>query len=256
MKRLWAVLVVAVLVPGAVMVAGSSARSESPSGDTCTATGTGNTYRIGITIPSGTQQFGFAFGGNGAKITSVLIPGMNGSYSTQKLAPGTTGAWISDAPLTGAPVASLTTSGAVKGLTIVPSSASQSSYFDSVKCTMASAAGARGVAFTVVVPVTYDAAVGGWHLTVNIPTAGAVSARQLEPTTGGGSAKPVTSKSLVQTHMVTMKSGGKVTLTLKPTAAGADALMANGSIKAELHVTFDASDGRTAAKTVDLTLKK
>ena len=64
------------------------------SGDTCTATGTGNEYTLHITIPAGSQQYGFAFGASGATVTNADIPGTDGSFSTQNLAPNTTGAWL------------------------------------------------------------------------------------------------------------------------------------------------------------------
>ena len=50
----------------------------------------------------------------------------------------------------------------------------------------------------------YSAPAGAWRLVVTTP-GGTVSARQLEPTTGTGSAATVTPKPLVQAHRVALK---------------------------------------------------
>jgi hypothetical protein len=233
-----------------------NAGAATQSGDTCTASGNGTTYTLNIAVPSGAQQFGFAFGAPGATVTNAVIPGTNGSFSSQKLAPNTTGAWISDAPMTGAPDATLTVSGTATGaFTVVPAGASQSTYFSPVRCTL-STGGTASVAFTVEPQVTYSASAGTWHLVVAVPGAGTVSARQLEPTTGTGSSKSVTAKSLVQTRKITRMTAGKATLTLRATPSGQTDLKKTGAIKLKLHVTFDAQSGKSANKLVSLTLKK
>jgi hypothetical protein len=43
---------------------------------------------------------------------------------------------------------------------------------------------------------------------------------------------------------------------LRPTSKGATALRTSGSLHLRLHVTFDASDGRSASKSLGLTLRK
>ena len=81
-----------------------------------------------------------------------------------------------------------------------------------------------------------------------------MSARQLEPTSGTGGAATVAPKPLVQVHRVALKSGGKVTLMLRPTAKGR--LCWAGARPVRPNVTFDSADGRSASKVVALTLRK
>jgi hypothetical protein len=255
MKRLWAVG--ALLVPATILVATSSALPESATGDTCTATGSGTTYTLQIKIPPTVQQFGFAFRVPGATVTNAVIPSTDGSFSTETLAPNTSGAWLSPTPLTGASTATVTTSGPISGtIMVVPSSAAQSpSYFDPVACRAGTTA-SRTAVFSVGKRVTYTAAAHAWRLAVAIPGAGTVSAKQLEPTIGTGSAKPVTAKPLVQVRRAGLKSAGKVMLVLKPTARGSAALKANGSMRIKLDVTFDSRHGKSATKIVALTLHR
>ncbi len=97
MKRM---IPLAVLAPAALLVALAGASMKAaPSGDTCTASGSGPTYTLRISLPPGAQQFGFAFGADGAAVTNAVIPGANGNFTTEGLAANTTGAWLSDAPL-------------------------------------------------------------------------------------------------------------------------------------------------------------
>ena len=114
MRRLPAVIA-ALFAPVAFAATTASAVAPSASGDTCTASGSGTAYTLHITVPAGSPQYGFAFGAAGAKVTGAVIPGMNGSFSSENLAPNTSGAWISDSPVTGSPVATLTLSGQATG---------------------------------------------------------------------------------------------------------------------------------------------
>ena len=108
------------------------------SGDTCTYSANGTTYTVNIVTGSGVQQFGFAFGAPGMTLTNIGISGQNGNFTTAKLPANTGGAWISDAPLTGNVVATLTGSGSTTGpVVVVPAAASQSSYFDAMTCSAA-----------------------------------------------------------------------------------------------------------------------
>lgn len=91
---------------------------------------------------------------------------------------------------------------------------------------------------------------------MTIPAAGTVSARQLEPTTGTGAAATLTPKPLVQAHRITLGSGGKVTVMLRPTTKAAAVLRTGAGLHLRLQVTFDAADGRSANKLVSLTLRK
>lgn len=256
MRRI-GMVVVGIAASAAVIASTAGARTASASGDKCTASGSGTTYTLHIAIPSGARQFGFAFGAPGVTVTSAVIPGANGNFSTQGLAANTSGAWIGDTPLTGAPVVSLTTNGTATGsLVVVPAGASQSTYFSPVRCTVSNAATAPAAVFAVDPHVTYNTTAGLWQMVVSIPGAGTVSAAQLEPTTGAGSAKPVTAKSAIQVKRIALKSAGKVTLTLRPTAEGQVELRAHGSIKLQLHVAFDSSAGTSGSKVIALTLRK
>ena len=112
------------------------------------------------------------------------------------------------------------------------------------------------MAFSVAHSVKYVPALHVWRLSVKVPGAGTVSARQLEPTIGTAGAKPVTAKSLVQSRRIVTKSGGTFALTLRPTPSGVAKLAAAGSIKANLTVTFDSQNGKSASKRLTLTLRK
>ena len=228
----------------------------APSGDTCTASGSGPTYTLRISLPPGAQQFGFAFGADGAAVTNAVIPGTNGNFTTEGLAANTTGAWLSDAPLPSSSVVTVTTSRPSSSLTIVPASATNPTYFTPITCRFTSATGPRGTSFAVGQPMFRPAAGGSWRLVVTIPAAGIVSARQLEPVTGTGAAATVTPAPLVQVHRVALKSPGKVTLTLRPTTKGTALYLAGSPLHVKLHVTFDSADGRSASKLVTLTLRK
>ncbi len=236
--------------------AGGAMVKAAASGDTCTATGTGNEYTLHITIPAGSQQYGFAFGASGATVTNADIPGTDGSFSTQNLAPNTTGAWLTQSPVTGSPDATLTLTGSASGsFTIAPSSAKQTAYLAPVTC-KATVTATRSVAFSVNHTVKYVPALHVWHLSVKAPGAGTISARQLLPTIGTAGAKSVTAKSLVQSRRIVTKSGGTFVLTLRPTPAGVAKLASAGSIKANMSITFDAANGKSASKRLTLTLRK
>ncbi len=236
--------------------AGGATVKAAQSGDTCTATGAGTEYTLHITIPAGSQQYGFAFGASGATVTNAVIPGTDGSFSTQALAPNTTGAWLTQSPMTGAPDATLTLSGSGNGtFTIVPSGAKETAYLAPVTC-KATVAPTATAALTVAHTVKYVPALHVWHLSVKTPGAGTVSARQLLPTVGTAGAKSVTAKSLVQSRRLVTGSGGTFMLTLRLTPAGVAKLAAAGSVKANLTVTFDSANGKSASKQVSLTLRK
>jgi hypothetical protein len=61
---------------------------------------------------------------------------------------------------------------------------------------------------------------------------------------------------LVTTHVLALKSAGKVTLTLRPTARGEKTLVASGSLHVRLVVVFDPKGGKSASKVVLLTLTR
>ena len=255
-------LCVAAVIALAASVAGAAdARTTAPSGDTCTATGVGTAYTLNITIPSGSpQQFGFAFGAAGTAVTNIDVPGSDGTFSTQSVPSGTTGAWITLSPLMpGSVVASLTTRAGITGpFRVMPASSSQSAFLDPFTCTVSpsSTAPVPSRAFTVNRHVTYDSKAHGWHLGVVISGRGKVSAIQLEPTLGTASSKSVTAKSLVQARDAGLKSGGTVSLLLKPTPLGSKTLAAKGSMSVRLSVVFAPTGGKSATKVITLVLKK
>jgi hypothetical protein len=244
----------------AFWVATAGARlAAPPSGDTCTANGVGPVYTLHITVPPGTQQFGFAFGAHGATVTNAMIPGTNGSFSTQNRgnrAANTSGVWLSDAPLPTSNVVTVTTSGTASSLTVVPANPTKAAYFRPITCRFTSGTGPRRVSFSVGRQAAYSASAGAWRLVVKIPMAGLVSARQLEPTVGTGMAATVTPAPLVQAYRIGLTSRGIVTLVLQPTPKGADALRAGGPLHVRLHITFDSADGRSASRLLTLTLRK
>jgi hypothetical protein len=245
------------LVLAALWAVAASARMEAPpSGDTCTASGSGPVYTLHITLPPGAQQFGFAFGAHGAAITNAVIPGANGNFTTQGVAANTSGVWISDAPLPATNNVTLTTSGKASSLTVVPASTTQPAYFRPITCRFTSGTGLQHIAFSINHNAAYNARTGAWGLIVKIPAGGIVSAQQLVPTVGTGAAAAVTPKPLVQAHRVAMKTGGKVTLMLRPTSKAMTVLRTNTSLHVRLKVTLDASDGRSTTKLLSLTLSK
>lgn len=277
MRRFW-VFVGGALAAAASIVAPAAARVQAASGDVCTASGSGTQVTLHITIPSGQQQYGFAFRTSGAQITNASIPGANGSFSTAAgmLAPNTSAGWFSDAPLPGSSVVTLTTSGPAKSITIVPSvnatnvnggstpatgqtapsSSSTPTFLDPVACTVSSPAPARTATFTVAPRATYSPAAKAWRLVVRIPGPGTVSAVQPVPTVGTAYATPATAKPLVQAHRMSLRSAGSVTLTLKPTPKGQTALAQRGSLRLRLRVTFDAENGASAHRTLTVTLAR
>jgi hypothetical protein len=234
-----------------VAAALTSSAQAVPSGDKCTYTASGTTYTVNIVTGSGVQQFGFAFAAPGLTLTNVGVSGQNGQFTTTNLPPNTSGAWISDAPLTGNPVATLTGNGRATGpIVIVPSAASQSSYFDAVTCS-AGMPPAKSVSFTVASHAAYSPAARGWHLAVAIPAPGTVSAKQ--PLAKSYEVRP---KPLVQAKRETLKTPGTVTLLLKTTPQGDAVLMSKQVLRVKLTVTLDTRDGREAHKTISLTLRR
>jgi hypothetical protein len=253
MRKAWAIAISLAFV----LAGTANARTEVPSGDTCTYSANGATYTVNIVTGGGVQQFGYAFGLPGATITNVGIAGQNGNFTTAKLPPNTTGAWISDAQLTGTSSATLTVSGTGTGpVVVVPAAALQASYYDPITCAAATGSNtggstARDLFFTVSSHVPYSKAAGGWHLVVTISAAGTVSARQ--PLLTSSKVKP---KPLVQAKREALNTRGKVTLLLKATPQGQAVLNAQHVLNVKVTVTVDSKDGREAHKTVSLTLRR
>ena len=92
-------VVISLFVPVAFLASSAAAVSQLPSGDTCTASGDGNSYTLTITLPpNASPQGAFAFGAKGAKVTNINVAGDVGSLSTQNLPPNTTGEWLMASP--------------------------------------------------------------------------------------------------------------------------------------------------------------
>ena len=171
---------ITLFVPAAFLVSTAGAASQLPSGDTCTASGDGNSYTLTITLPpNASPQGGFAFGAKGVKVTNINVAGEVGSLSTQSLPPNTTGEWLTASPpRPGESVtAVLTTSGRVTGSfrVIAASSPPSGSFFKEVLCAVQHGSPVSSNLFTVNPNVSYDAAARAWHLHVTVPGAGTVT---------------------------------------------------------------------------------
>jgi hypothetical protein len=251
-------LALASLVAFAVLAGSAGARTQVSSGDRCTYSANGGATTVNIVTAGGVQQFGFAFGVPGVTLTNIGVSGQNGTFTTGKLPANTTGAWISDTQLTGNVAATLTGSGSITGpVVVVPSGASQSSYFDAVTCAAATSTNtggstAKALSFTVASRAAYSAAARGWHLVVTIPTAATVSAKQPVAV----SVNKRYPNSLVQVKRQSLASRGKVTLLLRATPQGERVLASRGILPVRLTVTVDSKDGREAHKTISLSLRR
>ena len=256
MRRL-AGAVIGVSVVAAVLAATSGAAVQSPTGDTCTASGNGtSTYTVTITLPSNAaQQGGFAFGAPGVKVANIIGSGTEGTFSTMNLPANTTGEWLLSSPaVLGATLtAVLTTSSPVTGsFTVVTATSPPSQvYFASFLCGVETGTATASNAFTAAAQATYDSATGAWHELVTIPAQGTVRSAQEVVTAGAVASRP-----LIQGDQVSSTTVGKVALTLRPTGDGKAALKTSGSIKLKLSITFLPKDGKSANKIISLTLRK
>ncbi len=253
---------ITLFVPAAFLVSSAGAASQLPSGDTCTASGVGNSYTLTIALPpNAAPQGAFAFGATGVKVTNINIAGEVGSLSTQNLPPNTTGEWLmASPPRPGESItAVLSTSGRVTGSfrVIAATSPPSGSYFKEFLCAVSHGSPVPSNLFTVNQHVSYDAAAGAWHLAVTVPGAGTVTGIQAVATAEeGSSSKQVAAKTSIETRKVVAKSAGTYTLSLRPNARGNAALEQHGSIKLEMTVAFNPKDGTSADKVLSLTLRK
>jgi hypothetical protein len=242
-----------VFVAAAFLASTSGAVIQSPTGDTCTASGNGTAYTVSVTLPSDApQQGGFAFGATGVTVRNIVGSGTQGTFSTRNLAANTTGEWLlSNPPMPGGSInAVLTTSGPVTGsFTVVAAKFPPSAFFDPFRCAVETVF-IPSNAFTAEQHFTYDPATGTWSEFVTVPGPGTVSFVQAVVTAGAAASKP-----LIQSGKVSVKSAGKAKLTLKPTAAGKAALKSSGSIKLTVSVSFAPTDGKSATKVLSLILR-
>jgi hypothetical protein len=255
--RSWGTALIALL--GAAFLSGpAGAAAPQSTGDTCVATGSGTSYVLTVTMPSGAPpQYGFAFGAPGASVSNVVIAGTEGTFSTQHLPAKSSGSWITlTAVMPGSVVADVTTTHAVTGsFTLTPANASTPAFYGPVTCAVAHAS-LPNSSFTVDRNLGYVAASHAWRLGVTIGGPGVVSAVEPEPTVATGASAQVTAQPLVQTRKLGLKSSGKVTLTLRLTPRGDKMIATSGSVRVRLEVTFSPKDGKSASKMVSLTLKK
>jgi hypothetical protein len=110
--------------------------------------------------------------------------------------------------------------------------------------------------FTVDHRATYVPALHVWRLGVTISGPGAVHAASPTPSVGLGSVTKQVSMPLVMSHVVALKSAGKVTLTIRPTSRGSKTLAATGKLHVRLEVVFDPRGGKSASRLVSLTLTR
>jgi hypothetical protein len=240
------------LAAAAFFVPAAGAQTQVVSGDTCTYNGSGSNYTVNIVSGAGAQQTGFAFGANGLTISNVSISGKNGNFTTTNLPAGTSAGWSSDEQLTGSIAATLTTSGTLAGnILIVPMGSNAS---NTVTCSLRTNPAKPALSIHVKAP-SYSTKARAWRLLVSVPVAGMLSAVQ-PLATNITPVNQLKARALVQTHSIGTKTGGMLTLTLRPTSSGSTVLASKSVIKVKLRVTFNAMDGRSTHKTVSLALRR
>jgi hypothetical protein len=248
-------------VAAALLAATAGAGVRATTGDTCSASGnsaTGTTtYTLSISLaPNAPPQGGFAIGAPGVTVKSLSVSGTQGTFSTSNLPASTTGELILATPTTPAAsiVAVVRTSGPVTGsFTVVPTSSPASTFFAPFPCAVEAATSTTTTTatLTTAAQASYDSATGAWRELVSVSAPGTVRSTQELPTAGGVASKP-----LIQAGEVGAKSAGKVALMLRPTGDGKAALIAHGSIRVKLSITFKPTNGKPANVVVGLTLKQ
>jgi hypothetical protein len=241
-----------VLIVALVVVASSGAARQTPSGDTCTASGNGTAYSLQITLPpDAVEQGAFAVGAPGAIVTGIKSTGNPGNFATANLPAGTSAAWVLTGPTSVVPgsqvAAVVTTNHAVSGsFTVVPANATTTgqglTYLDPIQCAIVKGTAPPSNKFSVAAHFTFSA--GTWHFFVTVPGTGHV--------TIAGKNSP---KLLIRTRTIPVRAG-KTKLTIIPTDAGKAALAAQGAIKVMLVIEFSPAGGKPAAKTIAVTLRK
>jgi hypothetical protein len=245
---------------------GAPAALASPSGGSCTATGSGTTFTIDLVVPAGSlPQGGIAIGVSGATVVGITTDGYSGTPSTNGLPEG-----ASDEELltqqfaSGTIVIHITLSTAYTGPEIMafPTNFPPSSYFDQLNCMISSNGSSGGSTSTVTQPSNnfkpysnagYSATRGFYEWTV-VPGPGIVSFR--DPLLGATGVNNADAKPLIKPGKVVATKAGDVTLPLVPTTAGKSALKATGTIKIALAITFTPTGGTPNTETVKLTLRE
>jgi hypothetical protein len=133
--------------------------------------------------------------------------------------------------------------------TVVPSNLQRTTYFDPIACTVSSI---RVVSnkFTAPKRFTYKSGSNSWQGVVIVPGSGKLIFNHRTLAAGG------TPNPLVRSGQVVATKAGPVTMTLKPTAAGAAALAQKGFLKLSLTIEFSPRGGKPANKVIPLTLRR
>jgi hypothetical protein len=248
MKGLFGLAVLLSAATG-LAAAAAGARTAAPTGDTCSANGSGRTYAIAIQLGSGSpQQDGFAFGAQGATVTAVKIGGVaKGRAYTANLPANTTAAWLLGSPsaVPGAQVtANVVTNRPVTGaFTVVPYDQQHDTWFDPITCALSKSPVPKSN-FGVQRRFTYDARAHAWSTFVTVPGPGRISYAQK-----GGA------ELVIAQGRVAVGHAGKVKLTVRTTPKGREALARAGSLELKLSVEFSPTNGRPATKVLSLTLR-
>jgi hypothetical protein len=247
-------LIGGLLVPAVFLAATAGAGMQAPSGDRCTVTGTGKNYTAIVTLPAnGVEQGAFAFGAPGSTILKITSPSGNGTFSKQSPSPRATVTWsMNQAAVPGAQVtAALTTSGPVPGsFWVVPSNRDGTAWFDPVVCQHPKGTPVPSNNFTPAKHASYSSSMGMWREVVTVPGPGKLIYVHKTLAAKG------TPSPLIRSGKASASYPGKVTLMLKPTAAGTKALKASGAIEFTLNIEFAPTNGKPANKVVRLRLTK
>jgi hypothetical protein len=251
----WRVLTI-ISVVAAALSASAGATANAPTGDTCTVNGSGTAYTITINIPSnGPEQGAFAVGSKGVTVGKIDASATPGSFSTTGGPAGASTAFVlNNTAVPGASVTvAVTTSGPLPAsgtFTITPANFDHTTWFNPVVCTFPNGTPVPSNKFTAQKKATYSATTGTWREAVVLPGPGKVNFVHKTIAAGG------TPRPLIKSGRMSVSKAGKVTLTLRPTAAGMAALTKSGTIKLDLNIEFSPTNGKPANKVVTLTLKK
>jgi hypothetical protein len=235
-------------------VARSSAAFRAASGDTCTATGSGTSYTLSVTIPSGAPaQGGFAVGASGVTLMNLTIQGDSGVRASTGLPQSTTLAEFAPSPLpTGTVTVNVETNKAFSGaFTVSPVDVPHTTFFDAISCAVqTTSARTPSNEFTARKQVAYNRATGSWRAFVMVPGPGKITF--VHRTLGAGS----TPRPLIHSGRVAMSQAGTAALTLRLTPAGKAALQKAGLLRLNLNIEFSPTNGKPANKVLRLTLKR
>lgn len=245
------------LVFGPVLAAAfatSGASAALPTGDSCTASGSGTAYTLQITIPgSAPEQGGFAVGALGGKVMGIASTDVTGTRSTSSLPSSTSIAWLLPSPaLPGSVTIAVKTTNPVARFRVDAANAQATQFIDRFACVVSPAtAPLANNHFSAARVATYDRATRSWHLMVSVPAAGLLSATQQVAAN-----QVMAPRTLVVSSRIATKSPGQFALTLRLTGAGKKALTASNSLHVRLGIAFAPRNGLASSSLVDLTLAR